>query len=293
MSQKIIKKITRGLKLSLFRSAFYPGHFYSPLPSLSEIKRANMFFDRGKQLIRGISFNEKAQIKLLKDLKKYSLDCPFPDTKKKNFRYFFLNDSYSFSDGNVLYSMIRHLTPKRIIEVGSGYSTCLILDTNDLYYNNRMKCKFIEPYPKKVFSLIHEEDRKRVITKPTQKVDLSLFKQLENNDILFIDSSHVSKFSSDVNHLFFNILPRLNQGVYVHFHDIFFPFEYPAEWIKKGFFWNESYLLRSFLMYNSEFEVVFSTNYLSRFYKKQFESTFPSSNKCPGASFWIRKKSVR
>ena len=89
-----------------------------------------------------------------------------------------------------------------------------------------------------------------------QSVGVEVFEELGRGDILFIDSTHVSKLGSDVNYLFFEILPRLRSGVRVHIHDVFFPFEYPPKWIAKGIAWNENYLLRGFLQYNDKFRIV-------------------------------------
>ncbi len=124
---------------------------------------------------------------------------------------------------------------------GSGYSSCLILDTNELFFDNAISCTFIEPYPGRLLSLLKEEDQKhyQLIQKNLQDIELTSFKELSPNDILFVDSTHVSKTNSDVNYLLFNILPSLNSGVLIHFHDIFYPFEYPKKWVYEGRAWKK------------------------------------------------------
>jgi len=136
--------------------------------------------------------------------------------------------------------MIRHLSPKRFIEVGSGYSSCVVLDINELFFDNRISLTFIEPHTELLFSLIKESDKEtsKIIPTDLQDVGLEVLSELCPEDILFIDSTHVSKIGSDVNHIFFEILPRLARGVYIHFHDVFYPFEYPKEWIYEGRAWN-------------------------------------------------------
>ena len=89
-----------------------------------------------------------------------------------------------------------------------------------------------------------------------QNVKLIEFEKLEPNDLLFIDSSHISKIGSDLNYLLFEVLPSLKPGVIIHFHDILYPFEYPYEWIEKGIYWNEAYLLKAFLMHNKNYEIL-------------------------------------
>jgi hypothetical protein len=113
---------------------------------------------------------------------------------------------------------------------------------------------------------------------------------LEANDILFIDSSHVSKAGSDVNHLFFTVLPRLKPGVLVHVHDVFYPFEYPLGWLRQGRAWNELYLLRAFLQYNTAFEMLFFNSFLWKHHKEQLAAKLPRMATNPGGSIWLRKR---
>jgi len=131
--------------------------------------------------------------------------------------------------------MIRHLKPARFIEAGCGMSSCVILDTLEaMKLNTRLT--LIEPYPEFLLQLIQPGDRGRFELKQQcmQDVPLDLFTSLEDGDILFIDTSHSSKIGSDVNHIFFQVLPLLKKGVYVHFHDIWYPFEYPVDGCNAG-----------------------------------------------------------
>ena len=127
-----------------------------------------------------------------------------------------------------------------------------MMDVNELFFDNRISLNFVEPYPERLYSLMSERDKQvsTVLEKPVQEIGPDFFGQLEKNDILFIDSSHVAKCGSDVNYLFFEILPALKSGVLVHFHDVFYPFEYPRDWMFSGWNWNEDYLLKAFLMYS-------------------------------------------
>lgn len=187
--------------------------------------------------------------------------------------------------------MIRHINPKKIIEVGSGYSSCVILDTNELFLDKTIYCTFIEPYPELLKSLIIECDTKNneIIQKNLQDVEINRFSDLSAGDILFIDSTNVSKINSDVNYIFFKILPCLKSGVYFHFHDIFYPFEYPKEWIYEGRAWNETYLLKAFLQYNNAFKILFFNTYLEYFYKDKFIDEMSLCMKNTRGSIWIKK----
>lgn len=270
-----------------------PGHFYSPIPGLDEIKRnEERIFGHIPRSIPGIDLNEKEQLRLLNKFKDYYKELPFESHKTDNLRYFFENAFYTYSDAIFLYCMLRYVKPKQIIEVGSGYSSCLILDTNALFFNNSIQCTFIDPFPQRLVSLIHETDKEKItlIAKQVQDVALDEFVSLSEGDILVIDSSHVSKVGSDVHYIFFEILPHLKKGVYTHFHDIFYPFEYPREWIYEGRAWNENYLLRAFLQYNTSFTIVFFNTFLEYFYKSRFVKEMPLCMKNTGASIWIRKE---
>ena len=120
-----------------------------------------------------------------------------------------------------------------------------------------------------------------------------LFATLEENDILFIDSTHVAKIGSDVNYLFFEVLPRLRAGVYVHVHDIFHPFEYPRAWIYEGRAWTEAYMLRAFLTFNTAFEIVLFNTFLERFHRERFAHKMPLCLRNEGGSIWLRRTTTR
>jgi hypothetical protein len=270
-----------------------PGHFYSPIPALDDIRsNERSVFDNVSRGIAGIDLREEEQMLLLHKFGRYYIELPFLAKKISHLRYYFENPAYSYSDAIFTYCMIRHVMPKRIIEIGSGYSSCVMLDVNELYFNGAIDTTFIDPHPDLLLSLVNDHDRNkiRVMGGRIQDIDLAVFDSLEVDDILFIDSTHVSKVHSDVNRLFFEILPRVNEGVYIHFHDIFYPFEYPREWIYEGRAWNEAYLLRAFLQYNSSFRIVLMNTFLERFHRDFFEQAMPLCLKNPGGSIWIRKE---
>ena len=268
------------------------GHFYSPIPSSEEVVRdLPTVFGTILRSIPGIDLREQEQLNFLKQCIPFYKEMPFKDTKTEGLRYYFDNPAYSYSDATLLYCMIRAAKPKRIIEVGSGFSSCAMLDTNDIFFESSIETTFIEPYPELVQSLIKDSDKSKtkILSTRLQDVDLGEFKKLEANDILFIDSTHVSKFNSDVNCALFNILPCLAPGVLIHFHDIFFPFEYIKEWVLEGRAWNEAYMLRAFLQYNKAFEIVLMNTYMEYFHQPFFEENMPLCLKNRGGSIWIRR----
>ncbi|HLL77564.1 MAG TPA: class I SAM-dependent methyltransferase [Pyrinomonadaceae bacterium] len=271
---------------------FPPGHFYSPIPSIEEVERDAERIFKIPGSLPGIDLNEAGQLELLAALEQFYPEMPFPVEKATGLRYYFENPNYGYSDAICLYAMIRHLRPRKIIEVGSGFSSCAMLDTNELFCANEIKCLFIDPNPHLLLSLIKETDRERIGIIPArlQDVGLGVFSSLSANDILFIDSTHVSKVGSDVNHIVFEILPRLPPGVFIHFHDIFYPFEYGQSWIcKLGLAWNECYILRAFLQYNDAFQIALFNTYLAHFYEERFRAAMPLCLRNRGGSLWLRK----
>ena len=234
------------------------GHYYSPYPDLHKIEsRKDVIFDRNRKVL-DIDLNEDHQLKLLSAIFEMVKDVDIPVEQTPSRRYYSNNNWYAELDGLVLHFMIRTLRPKRILEVGSGFSSAMTLDTNERFFNNSIECTFIEPHPAdRLTGLLRADDNSRVIVENLESVDVGIFDALKAGDFLMIDSSHVSKCDSDVNHIFFEILPRLNSGVHIHFHDIFFPFEYPSDWIYEMLSWTECYMLRAFLMNNNDYEINF------------------------------------
>ncbi|MDZ7959632.1 MAG: class I SAM-dependent methyltransferase [Aulosira sp. DedQUE10] len=269
-----------------------PGHFYSPIPSIEKIKdkEAEIFENIPKEIL-GVEINAAEQLSLLTQFKSYYAQQPFKEQKTDNLRYFFDNPNFSYGEAIIFYSMIRHIKPKKIIEIGSGYSSCVMLDTNEIFFNNEILCTFIEPYPELLLSLIKHSDvdRIKIIPNNLQDIELSNFSSLNAGDILFIDSTHVSKIDSDVNHIFFRILPHIKSGVYIHLHDIYYPFEYPKEWVYQGRAWNEAYLLRAFLQYNSAFKIVYFNSFIGHLYRDKLLSEMPLCGQHAGSSIWIKK----
>lgn len=279
----------------LFGEFVPPGHFYSVIPSITEKQLHALSKEENPSELRGIDLKFSKQHELLEQFHKYASECPFPRHKSDGFRYYYENTPYSYGDGITLYNMIRHYQPKKVIEVGSGFSSCVTLDTNDLFFDSAIDITFIEPYPELLHSLIintivsEDKNKPNIISKKLQDVDLEVFTQLEANDILFIDSTHVSKLNSDVNTIFFDILPSLPKGVIVHFHDIFWPFEYPKSWIQEGRAWNEIYLFRSFLEFNDSFEIIFFADYLGKNHKDLFKDDMSIFLNNPGGNIWLQK----
>jgi predicted O-methyltransferase YrrM len=269
-----------------------PGHFYSPIADPKEVEQfADRVFDQDRRTLPAIDLREKDQLALAETLARYYPELPFAEAKKAGLRYYYGNDLYCHCDAIFLHAMMRHFRPKRIIEAGSGFSSAVMLDTNDLFLDGATKLEFIEPYPERLYSLLTPKDRASAVVheKKLQEMPVDYFRQLEPNDILFIDSSHVTRVAGEVNYYMFEILPALRPGVLIHIHDIFNGFEYPRPWIATGKSWSEAYLLRAFLQYNPAFEVLLFSTYLAHFHADFFRRQMPLCLKNTGGSIWLRK----
>ena len=267
-----------------------PGHFYSPWPSTQEVAE-HKARPQASAPFPAVDLQDAAQEKLMNVFAGLYPSVPFQDEAVPGLRYRYINSSYPAGDAIPLHCMIRHLQPKRMIEVGCGNSSCVMMDTNEHFLGGRMEQTSIEPYPEFFLSLLSpaDKERLRLIECKLQDVPLDTFDQLEANDILFIDSTHVSKLNSDVNHCFFQVLPRLKRGVFIHIHDVFHPFEYPTPWLEEGRAWSEIYLLRAFLQYNDAFQIRFHNTYLYQKHRPWFEKHMPKCLSQPGGSIWLEK----
>jgi hypothetical protein len=267
-----------------------PGHFYSPIPDMREVLRqADRLWSRSDDL-DGLDLNAEAQLEVFKALAQLAKDVTFNVDAQPDRRYFTNNESYGVGDALIAQSFLRLLKPARYLEVGSGWTTALALDTKDRWLDGRLQITCIEPYPQALHALLRPEDELEIIACPVQDVALDRFEELEPGDILFIDCSHVVKVGSDVQFLVTRVLPRVPAGVYVHIHDIFWAFEYPRPWVEEGRAWSELYLVHAFLLFNSEFEIVLFNDWLAYKHHDVMESELPAMTANSGGALWLRRK---
>lgn len=260
--------------------------YESPIPDYEKIEQhrrpyANLPLDH-------IDWRHEDQLALWQKCKAYKGEFTFPEHAGADDRiYHRRNDFFCDVDGFVLYSLLRELNPQRVIEIGSGHSTKLISAAMQKNARPNASVICIEPYRAEVIKNLN------VVTHvtPLQDLDLSLFDSLRYGDVLFVDSSHVVKPYGDVTLIFTHILPRLASGVWVHFHDIFLPFDYPESWmVQQRRAYCEQYFLSAFLAYNSAWEVKFAVNHFAH---RVGVSTIQAEAGLlheSGGSFWIRRR---
>lgn len=241
--------------------AFPPGHAYSPIvdaatilgpPDVDRVWPADVVDPPG------IDFRGADQLALLEALAAYAMPSTDDGLAMVHDP---ANDQFPPHDVAVLYAMIRHLRPARVVEVGSGWSTTVTsrairdggLDTH---------LTAIEPHPRDFLGSLdplHELRVERVEHTPS-----SVFEALGVGDVLFVDSSHVAKTGSDVVHLLLDVVPRLPAGVVVHVHDVFLPEDYPQTWVRAGFGWNEQYLVHALLLGGGPLHPLLLNRWLAR-----------------------------
>jgi len=261
-----------------------PIHYYEPIPDFRTVKREQV--DRRRTPI-GIEFRWEEQLKLLRQLT-FKYEKELRNLSRDSFN--FDNDYFGGIDAALYYSLIRHLAPKRVIEIGSGQSTRI---ANLAFTRNQAEDKpgrltCIEPNPER---LVGQELEIELLQQRVEEIPRDYFACLEANDILFIDSTHTVKFGSDVCYEFLEILPTLKPGVWVHVHDIFFPNDYPAEWIlERRLALNEQYLLEAFLSFSNAYSVELANHWLSLDYPDALTALFPEASKTTTASsFWMQR----
>lgn len=270
-----------------------PGHYYSPIPDVAQVlARGDELFFRGHRTLPGIDLNFARQEELLRIFLPFYPEQPFDEQPSTRCRYGFANDQFGHADALFLYFVLRHARPRRVIEVGTGWSTCVMLDVDDLFLGGALEITSIDPDPSRLRARMRagDERRVRIVEQPVQAVPLETYDALQAHDVLFIDSTHVLKTGSDVNHLMFSVLPRLASGVWVHVHDVAYPFEYPREWVAEGRAWNEAYAWRAFLQYNAAFDVQVMNTCLEFLEPDWFRDNMPLCLQNVGGSLWLRRR---
>lgn len=278
-------------KKIFFRIGVFPirEHYYEPSFNPKNLKYS---LDEDRKLT-GIDMNHDEQKNILKSFNYQDELKTIPFQKSEDLDYYYNNGSFESPDSEYLYSLIRKIKPSRVIEIGSGHSTLMMLNAikknkeEDQSYQCEVIC--IEPYEMPWL----EKTGVTVIRKLVENVELDFFKKLQENDILFIDSSHVIRPQGDVLFEYLEILPVLNKGVYIHVHDIFTPKDYLHRWVVDQVrLWNEQYLLEAFLSFNNSFKITGALNYLYHHEKEMFMEKFPMAQtlKTPEPkSFYFKK----
>ncbi|WCB91518.1 hypothetical protein DSM104299_00189 [Baekduia alba] len=266
---------------------FSDGHFYSAIPDLGDVRRREATIFAKPDRLPGIDLGDERQLALLPGLARETQHAPFADQPHGQVRYAYNNDFFGAGDALAWFGVLRLRRPSRVIEVGSGWSSAVLLDAIDATDGWEPEVTFVEPYPDRLQQLVREEDDAVLYPMGVQDVPLELFATLQPGDALFIDSTHAAKIGSDVNLLLLEILPQLAAGVLVHIHDIFYPFEYPSGWVYGGRAWTEAYVLRALLIGNASLRIVWWNNYMATFHRDAVTAAIPRWGTNTGGSIYL------
>ena len=258
-------------------------NYDSPIPNVQELDAST--FERAS-LMRGITFDIEAQFGFVeRELAEFTRDFQPPLTAAQagSHCFYLLNGTYESGDAELLYGMLRHLRPSRVLELGSGFSTLIAREA--LAANGTGELLTYDPYR----SPLLPPDAP-VVSDDVQTMPESVFTALTERDVLFVDTSHTVKQGGDVNRIVLDLLPLLAPGVVVHFHDIFLPYPYTRQHLLDAHFWAEQYLLQAFLSGNRDWEVLVGAHALARTDARRLSASIPSlgPHTRPGA-FWIRR----
>ena len=297
LKAKLLQRLARYLESKGYVVA-RADDYYSPLVSVPRLRSSFARWNRPSAL-HGIEYDvEKMKSEfsdlLSRYLDEFSLIPPYATLQKAGF-----GPGYTAIDALTLYMMVRHLKPRRYIEVGSGLSTfyCSLAAEKNAKEGHPLEITCIEPHP---FDKLRTIPGIKVLEMEVQDAATSLFQQLRENDILFIDSSHVLKIDGDVPFLYLEVLPNLHTGVVTHIHDVPFPYNipYPPQlWVlgqEWPMLWNEAMVLQALLCFNDKFKITMSTP-LIRYYDESFlKSRIPfyetlEQNPNTFSSIWLKR----
>ena len=238
----------------------------------------------------GIDWRGAEQLALCRNAFGAQEPLRFPTEPPADGEYWQGNTWYPPLDAWVLQAMLRELRPARMIEVGCGFSSLVTARVNREFFEGGMRFTCIDPVIRTPLRR-EVEGITEIRQEEVQDTPLELFQDLDERDVLFIDTSHTVERGGDVPWIYNRILPNLRRGVVVHLHDVFLPGDYPENWVTQGRPWNELYLLQSFLVFNSGFEVVFGVRWMMQHHRAALEEAFgdlgPHSE--VAGSLWLRR----
>jgi hypothetical protein len=282
--EPIARRVARSLGWHLVRA-----DYYSPIVDADRLPEST--FTRQSPL-PGLELGLSAQLDLLENsLSAYLAEWSPPLHPPGDERGFHLvNGFYGPLDANVLYAVLRQRRPRRVVELGSGFSTLTIRSAaiRNAREGAPLVHTVVDPFPSPLISGLQGIDRRHLTVTDAGLAELA---ELERGDLLFVDTTHVVKPANDVVHLVLEALPALANGVLVHFHDIFRPFEYPrALYEEFNKHWQEQYLLQAFLAYNPEFRVLLANHALARTNLERLRRLVPAlTAEMAPSGFWIEK----
>jgi len=272
--------------------AYPPGHDLSPVVNPEAVMP---LVTRARELthadIAGIDFHLDDMVAFWQANAALIAATPFSAFPDGKYRFYYVRGAYDAGDAASLRAMIHAHRPRRVVQITAGIASACIIDCAEEAGLADFRLTCIEPRMKRLYDVLHPGDAARIDTlkQTLADTDRAVFEQLQANDILFVNSSHVLKTGSDVHQILFDIIPRLRPGVLIHFHACRFPFEYSDKLIfERNMSWNEAYALRALLMWNTRLRVVFYNSLFAIEHADLITPVFPAFLENPGGSIWLR-----
>ena len=270
-----------------------PGHAHSQIHDLDDMRRRESeHFGKPPEELPGIDTLVEEQLTIIREMKRWGADPPLP-AEGSGRRSAPDDPAYGWADVALLHALLRKLRPRRIVCAGAGPFVPALLDLNESVFGRTISITVVDPDAERLRPLLKKEETEKVRLLPARvhEVPFDTFTSLTAGDVLCLETSHVSRTGSDLNHLVFRVLPRLKGGVHVHANGVFWPFEYPGAWVTEGRSWNEAYLWRAFLLHNSAWEIAVFASFLETAHRGAILKELPQWQRSRGGGFWIRRKS--
>lgn len=265
---------------------------YSPIPVVEP--KDDPVWSAPQTSLAGIELDLDAQFVFVEsELARFVPELAAPDDPPAGGGFHLANDWYPSVDAELLYALLRHLRPRRLLELGSGYSTLVAAQAARVNAGEGrpLELTSVDAAPRETL-LAGLDAAVRLERDRAEDLPLARFGELERGDVLFVDTSHTVKHGSEVNRLVLEVLPRLAPGVVVHFHDVFLPYAYPREWLVDELMFAEQYLIQAFLSGNRDWRVLVAAHALARADPERLARTFPSLSRIPSvgpSALWLER----
>lgn len=266
-----------------------PGHFYSAIPSPEDIEDVARR-ERRPAALPGVDLDDDGQLAFLELLAPAYGELDLQADAGPGRRYGYANPNFGRTDAILLASALIALRPRRVVEVGSGDSTCLLLDVRDHFLGGELEVTLIEPHPAYVRELLGEDVASTRLLSQRLQTSRSRSSSAWRPETSSSSTRRTwPRPAATSTGCCSRSSRRLRQGVVVHVHDVFFPFEYPLSWLREGRAWNELYALRAFLTFNSDFEVLLFGDYAVERHRPWFARHMALCLETAGGSLWLRR----
>jgi hypothetical protein len=239
-----------------------PRHFYSEIPDIRELKKSadwkvpySMIGVSGADIPSQLDFvRECCTAETIAAIRRQNIHQAASLSNGE--------EGFGVIEADFLYAFVATKRPRQIFQIGCGVSTAVcLLAARDVGYTPEIIC--VEPYPTDYLLREAEQHRITLVPQKAQALDLHAIEALGDDLLFFVDSSHTLGPAGEVTRITLEMLPRLKAGAWVHFHDIWFPYDYSRDILDGSlFFWHESPLLHAFLAYNSRFRLAASLSML-------------------------------